>query len=474
MAMTNTRLSSWMYHLLTILAVPVELAFPPSLRYPLPLNINQVIQVNFTCDSENFNITFSMKSPFKGLLFARDFAQECKSIGNLSNKVQISLPTSGCGVRLNSAYSENGAVQMFYTVHLIVQQDRYLRQISDKERIVSCNLEDDDLLIRSKALTKTVKNDFKKDKLHLRVGRMKKEGWSKELDGQQLDEEIDEALSAARAWMEIVPENNDEKTSGTLQVGETASLSIKATLPAGIGWRVVDCLAHDGLGDSSQKLLNENGCPIDEFLMPSLQYGPIRPIALMQNQQAVTRFPAFKFPDRDTLHVSCGLQLCKGLCPRVNCNNDKLSDENNRSGRGFSDLLDGEILDRLEVFNSVEVLAPEIDDLRAKDSFESSGPVSYSFMNIPGDRTFCVSHDKMATAFCILGFIFFLAIIITACSMIKSKRDGKGIVFYSRSLFSGSSTSGSLFGSKIFLRDSPSLRNSPYPHSRGMQYGRIL
>lgn len=28
-------------------------------------------------------------------------------------------------------------------------------------------------------------------------------------------------------------------------------------------------------------------------------------------------FPAFKFPDRERLHVSCGVQLCKGFCPDV-------------------------------------------------------------------------------------------------------------------------------------------------------------
>lgn len=28
-------------------------------------------------------------------------------------------------------------------------------------------------------------------------------------------------------------------------------------------------------------------------------------------------FPAFKFPDRERLHVSCGVQLCRGQCPKV-------------------------------------------------------------------------------------------------------------------------------------------------------------
>lgn len=165
---------------------------------------------------------------------------------------------------------------------------------------------------------------------------MKDEGWSKELEGKPLEDELNEALSAARAWMEIIPEDNEERSSGALQVGETALLTVKSTLPgnnhktpishknrhtshfsAGIGWRVVDCTAHDGLGDSSQKLIDEDGCPVDELLLPTPQLGPIRPIALMRQQEAIARFAAFKFPDRDRLHLSCGLQLCRIFCPNV-------------------------------------------------------------------------------------------------------------------------------------------------------------
>lgn len=64
-----------------------------------------------------------------------------------------------------------------------------------------------------------------------RVGRMRDAGWSKELEDFQLEEELSEALAAARAWMEIAPENPEGKPSGTLQVGETALLTIKSTLP---------------------------------------------------------------------------------------------------------------------------------------------------------------------------------------------------------------------------------------------------
>lgn len=62
---------------------------------------------------------------------------------------------------------------------------------------------------------------------------MKEEGWSKDFDdgneNDKVDEELDAALSATRAWMEIVSVGSTQ--SGSLQVGEMASLAIKCTLP---------------------------------------------------------------------------------------------------------------------------------------------------------------------------------------------------------------------------------------------------
>lgn len=64
---------------------------------------------------------------------------------------------------------------------------------------------------------------------------MKEEGWSKDFDEnedeeQEMDKELNGALSAARAWMEIAPAEGTSY-SGSLQVGELARMAIKCTLP---------------------------------------------------------------------------------------------------------------------------------------------------------------------------------------------------------------------------------------------------
>lgn len=104
--------------------------------------------------------------------------------------------------------------------------------------------------------------------------------------------------------------------------------------------------------------------------------------------------------------------------------------------------------------------------------FSSDIPSTYPFSNLPGDRTFCVSSDRIAIAFCILGLIFLTAVVVAACALLRARRSGNAIPYYTRSLFSSSSSGGeSGFGSKLLLQDSPCLGQS---NSRGMQYGRIL
>lgn len=442
----------------------------PNRKYSFKVPVNTITDIQTSCDSQNINITISTAQPFKGVAFAKDFAQECKTFGTSGTSVFLSLPTSGCGVRLTTVADEANAAKMRYSVALVLQQDRFLRQISDQEKRVYCALEDDAFLVKSQSLFRALKTEINDKRVHHRVGRLMDEGWSKDLNEKELEDELTEAMAAARAWMEINPEKHLQHSA--VEVGETVLLTVKATLPAGIGWRIVDCTAHDGLGDSSQKLLDEYGCPVDEALLPAPKFGPIRPIASMRHQEAVAKFAAFKFPDRDRLHLRCRLQICRGSCQKIDCKSD--NETENRIGRSNFDS-EGEVLDRLEVYNSVEVIAPEIDDATDfRKKMQSAEFDTYPFPKIPGDRTFCVSVDKMAITFCVLGFVFLVAVGVAAGALVQGRKSQTGIQFYPRSLFS-SSSSGSAFGSKLLLQDSPVFGQSSSSTSNNrLQYGRIL
>lgn len=72
-------------------------------------------------------------------------------------------------------------------------------------------------------------------------------------------EEKDES-STIRVWLELVGSDG----SGMVEVGQMTTINIRALLPGTVGIRIVDCAALDGLGESSQKLIDERGCPVDE------------------------------------------------------------------------------------------------------------------------------------------------------------------------------------------------------------------
>lgn len=58
------------------------------------------------------------------------------SIGNRSASIEISLPTSGCGIR--NDLQIDGSLDM--SVRLVIQMDEKLRQKTDFEKLVRCNL----------------------------------------------------------------------------------------------------------------------------------------------------------------------------------------------------------------------------------------------------------------------------------------------------------------------------------------------
>lgn len=67
-------------------------------------------------------------------------------------------------------------------------------------------------------------------------------------------------MEQIQAWLEL----GGSDGSGAVEVGQQTSMSVKVILPDRIDVRIIDCVALDGIGDASQKLFDERGCPIDE------------------------------------------------------------------------------------------------------------------------------------------------------------------------------------------------------------------
>lgn len=87
-------------------------------------------------------------------------------------------------------------------------------------------------------------------------------------------------ISRIRVWLELGGKKN--RNTGSVEVGEATTLGVRALLPGSIGVRVVDCSAMDGIGETSQKLLDERGCPIDVQVRYSLE-GKVGPVDSQSN-----------------------------------------------------------------------------------------------------------------------------------------------------------------------------------------------
>lgn len=97
-------------------------------------NKTQTISINTQCNRELFHMTFNIGKPFKGIIFAKDFMDECRAKGNLTETIELTLPISGCGVR--SELHPDGIYEL--SVRLVLQMDEKLRQSTDIEKIVRC------------------------------------------------------------------------------------------------------------------------------------------------------------------------------------------------------------------------------------------------------------------------------------------------------------------------------------------------
>lgn len=161
--------------LFTIFCIIISTTSLPNSDGHKLLTFNKIAGITTSCNSKFFNITIKMEKPFKGVLFAREFSQKCKSfgkcfiirkryypiynilnfIGNFSKSLVLSIPTSGCGISFGR---DEQSQRMYYLLTIVLQQDRFLRQISDEIKKLKCYVEDEIFQVKSKNMEFALKN----------------------------------------------------------------------------------------------------------------------------------------------------------------------------------------------------------------------------------------------------------------------------------------------------------------------------
>nr|CAD7193873.1 unnamed protein product [Timema douglasi] len=91
---------------------------------------------------------------------------------------------------------------------------------------------------------------------------------------------------------------NIREVAENVKIGDPLTLVISIDEQAAYGLRVSDCLVRDGLGWGEQRLINDEGCPLDGEIMGQFEYNESK-------TKASVHFQAHKFPYTASVYYQC-------------------------------------------------------------------------------------------------------------------------------------------------------------------------
>jgi hypothetical protein len=94
-----------------------------------------------------------------------------------------------------------------------------------------------------------------------------------------------------------------EKLADSVKIGDPLKLIINIDKQDMYGLHITDCLVRDGLGWGEQRLIDKNGCPLDQEILGPFSYDSDR-------TKATVAFPAHKFPYTSSVYYQCNVKLC--------------------------------------------------------------------------------------------------------------------------------------------------------------------
>ncbi|XP_037910060.1 uncharacterized protein LOC119650908 [Hermetia illucens] len=211
-----------------------------------------------------------------------------------------------------------------------------------------------------------------------------------------------------------------DKIAENVKIGDPLTLVVNIDEQELYGLHVTDCLVRDGLGWGEQKLINDNGCPLDNEIMGSFEYSEDR-------MAATVTFPAHKFPYTASVYYQCNVRLCALQDP--DCQKAPTCGSNKRPKRqanGKEDDSDG-LPAFIEVYSGLYVNEnPEISESDGDSVFKEKTP----------DDALCISQRTFAIAIAIAGLILMLAV-VAAVLCIMARRRGKTVSNSGSSIYSG-------------------------------------
>ncbi|XP_018044227.1 PREDICTED: uncharacterized protein LOC108684426 [Atta colombica] len=215
-----------------------------------------------------------------------------------------------------------------------------------------------------------------------------------------------------------------------VKIGDPLTLVISIDKQEMFGLKISDCLVRDGLGWGEQRLINDEGCPIDGEIMGQFVYNE-------DKTEARVNFQAHKFPYTASVYYQCNVRLCVkqgGGCSNTPplCNSivrRRRDTANAHEVKGVEDL-DGTPA-TIEVYSGLYV--NEASDVGSKSDFSND---VFRERALDDPNTICISQRSFAIGIAAAGLILMLAV-VAAILILLAKRRHKSLSTTGSSIYSG-------------------------------------
>ncbi|XP_012139652.1 zona pellucida domain-containing protein piopio isoform X1 [Megachile rotundata] len=216
-----------------------------------------------------------------------------------------------------------------------------------------------------------------------------------------------------------------------VKIGDPLTLVISIDRQEMFGLKISDCLVRDGLGWGEQRLINDEGCPVDGEIMGQFTYNE-------DKTEAKVNFQAHKFPYTASVYYQCNVRLCikhDGGCtntpPACNLVSRRRRDTTNNNVAKGVEGLDGGTPATIEVYSGLYV--NEASDIGAKSEFTDD---VFKERTIDDPNSICISQRSFAIGIAIAGLILMLAV-VAAILVLLAKRRHKTVSTTGSSIYSG-------------------------------------
>ncbi|KAJ9574705.1 hypothetical protein L9F63_008118, partial [Diploptera punctata] len=217
---------------------------------------------------------------------------------------------------------------------------------------------------------------------------------------------------------------SEHEVAENVKIGDPLTLVISIDEQDVYGLWISDCLVRDGLGWGEQRLINDDGCPIDGEIMGQFQYSPSKTTASVH-------FQAHKFPYTASVYYQCNVRLCikaDGGCDDVppKCTGNSVG----RRRRDADSDKDGGTPATIEVYSGLYV--NEASDIKGDVSDDVAREKT------PDDpNSICISQRNFAIGIAIAGLVLMLAVIAAILILLARRRRRKDVSTTGSSIYSG-------------------------------------